>query len=245
VGRFEYLRATNIPSKDKDPFKFGYWQASFNLTKEVAEMSLREFLEKLRASETHRTGWDIGWVPTRSGIAPYPYKDGIEVWLAERDIIEPAHSDFWRAEPVGRFSLFRGYREDEKDFPIGPPGTISDFSLVLWRISELLLYIESFSKNLDVPDSGAIVKVTWNGLKNRKIGYHKNPRLDKHYVSRQESVSSTCEIKNSANIKSNLIHDVYVITKPLFETFNFFSLTKGEIKAHIKELFDPDQEASR
>lgn len=84
-------------------------------------MGLKEFLEVLRASETGRTGWDIGWVSAKSEIAPYPYKDGIEVWLAETGDKGPSYSDFWRAEPIGRFSLFRGYQEDDAEFQSNHP----------------------------------------------------------------------------------------------------------------------------
>ena len=207
--------------------------------------SLKDFLEKLRASETGRTGWDIGWVPTRSGIAPYPYQEGIEVWLAEDGDKGPGHSDFWRAEPSGRFVLFRGYQEDETDFRerLNLEQRIIDFSLFLWRTSELLLYLESFSKQMSVGNSKAIVKITWRGLENRTIGYHKGFRQYGNYICHQDMVSSTHEIASCSDIKKNLIHDVHTITMPLFEAFNFFSITEEQIKDYIRELFDPEKES--
>ena len=55
-------------------------------------------------------------------------------------------------------------------------------------------------------------------------------------------ISSTYEIATCGDIKKNLIHDVHTITMPLFEAFNFFSITEEQIKDHIKKLFDPEKE---
>ncbi len=245
LGRFEYLCSDRLNKEKEDPFHSGFWQASFVLLSKPDTKNLKEFLERLRASETGRTGWDIGWVPTRSGIAPYPYQGGIEVWLAEDGDKGPGHSDFWRAEQSGRFVLFRGYQEDEADFKerMNLQEQIVDFSLVLWRISEFLLYLESFSKNMSVEDSKAIVKVTWKGLENRRIGYHKGfDSVYTDYICHQQSVSSTLEIPSCSSIKGNLINDVHKITRPLFEVFNFFSITEEQLKGHIQKLFDPEKE---
>lgn len=245
TGRFEYLCSNRLNKEKENPFSNGFWQASFVLLSKPDITSLKYFLEKLRTSETGRTGWDIGWVPTRSGIAPYPYQEGIEVWLAEDGDKGPGHSDFWRAEPSGRFVLFRGYQEDETDFRerLNLEQRIIDFSLFLWRTSELLLYLESFSKQMSVGNSKAIVKITWRGLENRTIGYHKGFRQYGNYICHQDMVSSTHEIASCSDIKKNLIHDVHTITMPLFEAFNFFSITEEQIKDYIRELFDPEKES--
>ena len=245
TGRFEYLCSNRLNKEKENPFSNGFWQASFVLLSKPDITSLKDFLEKLRASETGRTGWDIGWVPTRSGIAPYPYQEGIEVWLAEDGDKGPGHSDFWRAEPSGRFVLFRGYQEDETDFRerLNLEQRIIDFSLFLWRTSELLLYLESFSKQMSVGNSKAIVGITWRGLENRIIGYHKGFRQYGNYICHQDMVSSTHEIASCSDIKKNLIHDVHTITMPLFEAFNFFSITEEQIKDHIRKLFDPEKDS--
>ncbi|MBU4321002.1 MAG: toll/interleukin-1 receptor domain-containing protein [Nitrospinae bacterium] len=243
VGRFEFLRGDRISDTKKDPFLAGFWQAIFVINAEMPAISLKDFLDILKASKTDRTGWDIGWVPTRTGIAPYPYKNGIEVWLAEDGDKGPAHSDFWRAEPTGRFSLFRGYQEDERDFTVKSEKKLIDFSLVLWRVSEFLLYLENFAKQLKMLDASAALKLHWRGLKNRQLCYHKD------FVSPyetdiciQDSVESTINIASCSRIKNNLIHDVHKITLPLFEAFNFFTIEEEQIKEHIRKLFDPDKE---
>ncbi len=242
-GRFDYLCSTKLDKGKENPFAAGFWQASFALERATPKMGLRDFLEALRVTKTNRTGWDIGWVPTRSEIAPYPYKEGVEVWLAETGDKGPAGSDFWRAEPSGRFSLFRGYQEDDAEVQSTHPGELLAFSLALWRVSEFLLYVESFASNMNVMDSGAVIRLCWNGLERRQICDLKWGVDTLHnYVSSQDSIQSTYTIQNCMNIKKNLIEDVTKITRPLFEVFNFFSLTEDQVKGHIRRLFDPDKE---
>lgn len=245
AGRFDYLRNNRISKSKKDPFIDGFWQASFILNAQIPSMSLINFLNILRASKTGRTGWDIGWVPTRAAIAPYPYKKGIEVWLAEDGDKDPGSSDFWRAELAARFSLFRGYQEDGADFKKSDGKKLLDYSLVLWRVSEFLLYLENFSKQLNVIDADATVKFHWHGLEKRRLWNHMDPFStfeNETDICSQDNIESLANISSCGLIKNNLIDDVHKITLPLFEGFNFFTIEKLRIKKIIKNLFDPDKE---
>ncbi len=244
-GRFDHLREERITT-GQNPFEHGFWHASFVLHKQPPPIDLNQFLQRLRAAKTGRTGWDVGWVPTRQGIAPYPYKGGIEVWLAESGDKGAGHSDFWRAEPSGRFALFRGYQEDEQGFRTSKPGPSLDYALVLWRISEILLYLESFASRLEVPAAPATLALTWQGLAGRRIGHH-DPLgafydMDEDHICHQEAVATIYSIARSNEIKANLVRDVQRITAPLFESFDFFSVTQDGIKGTIKKLFDADRE---
>ncbi len=245
LGRFEHLQERRIHDQKVSPFAKGYWQASFVLLSELRSVRLPEFLKKLKEAETNRTGWDIGWVPTREAIAPYPYKGGIEVWLAENDRKESGHADFWRAEPSGRFSLFRGYQEDENGFPRAEGTEVLDFRLVLWRISEFLLYIESFARRMEATDSGAKVRLYWCGLDGRTLTDHTSTKSYTQYQCLQDSVTAEYAVAKASLIKQDLIQGAREITAPLFESFNFFSLTERQVQACIKELFDPDKELRR
>ncbi len=243
LGRFEFLCQTRIDKKQGDPFAKGYWQASFALQGTLHEVGLADFLELLRKSKTGRTGWDIGWVPTREGIAPYPFQDGIEVWLAESGGKGSGHSDFWRAEPIGTFSLFRGHQEDESDFSKQYPHVQLDFSLVLWRVTEFLLYIENFARNLAIGKARANLRIRWTGLENRQLGYHKAFAfpLNKR-ISHQPTVESMLHVSDTTAIRKTLLRDILAITRPLFEAFDFFSVTEHEAVELIRGVFDVTKE---
>lgn len=243
LGRFEFLRQTRIDKDKGDPFAKGYWQASFALQGTLREVGLADFLELLQKSKTGRTGWDVGWVPTREGIAPYPFQDGVEVWLAESGGKGSGHSDFWRAEPIGTFALFRGYQEDEADFAKQYPHVQLDFSLVLWRVTEFLLYIESFARNLAIGKARANLRIRWTGLENRQLGHHKAIFPLDRRVSHQPSVESMLHVSNTTAITKTLLKDIRAITRPLFEAFDFFSVTEGEAEELIRGVFDVRKES--
>lgn len=245
LGRFEALRKTRIDTAKGDPFARGFWQASFALQGELRNIALTELLVILRASETNRTGWDVGWVPTREAIAPYPFQDGIEVWLAEDGGREAGHSDFWRAEKIGTFALFRGYQEDEVEFSRQFPQIQLDYSLVLWHAAEVLLYLESLSRNLAAGPVGANLRIRWTGLENRRLGNHNAvaPPL-RAYICRQLSVESALHLADTSSIKRTLISDVQRITHPLFEACDFFSLSEEQVKFLVRGLLDADKEGS-
>jgi serine/threonine protein kinase len=243
--RFDLLRTTKIDPAKGDPFAKGYWQASLALQGILRGISLTALLDILASSKNTRTGWDVGWVPTRAGIAAYPFQDGIEVWLAEEGGKESGHSDFWRAEKIGTFALFRGYQEDEAEFSQRYPKIQLDYSLVLWRVAEFLLYLESFARNLGAGRISANVRIQWNGLENRRLGNHKSSfEFDNEHVSRQSSVESTFHVTDASLVKRTLIGDVTTITRPLFEVFDFFAVTHAQVKTALRGLFDVDREGS-
>lgn len=243
-GRFAFLRDTKIDKTKGDPFAAGYWQASFAFLGPIKNLRLPEFLQLLRDSKTKRTGWDIGWVPTREGIAPYPFQDGIEVWHAEDGGKGPGLSDFWRAERIGTFSLFRGYQEDDPRFRVQYPSVGLDFSLVLWRIAELLLFAEKMSRKLGDGTLSANIRLHWTGLEGRLLGFHKEPLGGfESFVCRQPIVESHRHVPEINRVKTSLIEHVRAITVPLFESFDFFELSPAQIKAHLVGLIDVDREA--
>ena len=243
LERFNYLRQTRIDNNKSDPFQRGHWQASFALQGHLRDLSLPELLEVLHASKTNRTGWDVGHLPTREGFAPYPFHDGIEVWLVDDAEKGSPHSEFWRAEKVGTFSLFRGYQEDEADFAQRHPKIQLDYSLLLWRVSEFLLYLESFAKNLGAGPLSANIRIRWTGLNNRRLGNYDlkfGSGMSQERICRQPSVDSTFHIVSTSVVKRTLIRDVQAITRPLFEVFDFFALSEEQVKLLVQKLFDAD-----
>lgn len=242
-GRFDFLRQDRIAPPKADPFGRGYWQASFALQGQLHDLSLPELRARLQAAVTGRTGWNIGWVPSREGIAPYPFQDGVEVWLAEDGDKGAAHSDFWRAERIGTFAVFRGYQEDEPDFSERFPGIGLDYSLMSWRIAEVLLYLESFAKQLSIGHASANGSFRWTGLRGRRLGAHKHGIAEKDGVCRQEMVEVGYRIADTSAIKQHLIRHVQEILEPLAAAFDFATIDESEVRELIRGLFDPEKEA--
>ena len=60
--------------------------------------------------------------------------------------------------------------------------------------------------------------------------------------SRQPTVESALHIDNTSLVKKTLIRDVQIITRPLFELFDFFALNEEQIQALVQGLFDADKE---
>jgi len=242
-GRFDFLRQDRIAPPKADPFERGYWQASFALQGQLTGVSLPELRARLKAAVTGRTGWNIGWVPSREGIAPYPFEDGVEVWLAEGGGKGAAHSDFWRAEKIGTFAVFRGYQEDEPDFAERFPGLGLDYSLMSWRIAEFLLYLESFANQLAPGKVAANGSFRWTGLKGRRLGAHKHEDEDKVGICRQESVEVSFRVDDTSTVKRILTSKVQEILQPLAGAFDFVTFDEPEVKELLKGLFDPEKEA--
>ena len=112
-------------------------------------------------------------------------------------------------------------------------------------MAEFLLYIENFSRNLGVQKPQSNLRIRWGGLENRQLGYHKGivSPFQKH-ICHQPSVESNLHIVDTTTIKTTLVRDVHTIARPLFEAFDFFSVTEERVKELIKGLFDAGKETN-
>lgn len=240
--RFQVICEEGFQGIHQSPFKKGFWHCAFVLSDGRPDMPLKEFREILRHSKTGKTGWDVFLVPDSIDTAAYPFQGGVEVCLAEKTAFreDPGHSDFWRAEPSGRFSLLRGHQEDGLEYQAN---NAFDFVIILWRIAEILLYIENVTKKLGISKTSSIIRMTWTGLKGRKIST-KNTEVmlspDNNYICRQDKVFVTHVVPETDAIKSSLVQDTHKISGPLFEAFNFFSLSPDVIKNHLRTLLQSD-----
>lgn len=237
--RFESLRKQRLRATKADPFAKGYWQATIALQGQIRFVSLSDTLEILRAAKLNLTGWDIGLVPTEPAHAPYPFNDTIECWLAGEGGKGGGRSDFWRAEPIGIFSTFRGYREDEQEYSAQYPNIQFDASIALWRITEVLLYLESFSQRFARQPINANVRFRWTGLENRRLGDGRNPdQTPWERVCRQTAVQTGMNIHDPANLKPRLMNLLQKLSHDLLQAFAFYRASDDDVMRYLYGLYD-------
>lgn len=227
IRRWERLVTEEVRTVDQSPYKHGYWTASYLVASQASDdLTLSDLLELLERTKGHETGWPPWWVPTRTAIAPYPYRDSIECWLLRDDISnDPGHADFWRASLPPRLFLLRGYQEDSPLEPVQwERGTMFDLTLPVWRVGEVLLHASRLAASLDTPAATIIALFGWTGLKNRRLASWANPHrhLSGDQVCHQSELRSN--VASAANeIPDRLPELVQAVTRPLYELFDFFA----------------------
>ncbi len=222
--RFKKLIIEKLPDEKPSRYSYGTWAASYKLH-DIEEKSLTEFNEVLKTVVGHETGWPVWWYPTRTQIAPYPFKNTIECWIHENKFkADSAHSDYWRASPEGLMFLLRGFQEDGFDVkpPNNKPGTFFDLTLPVWRVGEVLLHAQRFAEKLFIYPIKIDFSFKWKGLSGRKLLPWATERyLSFDRVSHQNIVNSEISVM-SDNIINSLPEIVEKITNPLYSVFDFF-----------------------
>lgn len=249
IDRFDSLVAENLQDEKPSRYSRGIWYVAYSIRGISSSMALSEFLNVLRKTRGHETGWPPWWVPSREEIAPYPYNGVVECWLRELrspSIFEPTrsdvfqysgHSDFWRASPKGMMFLLRGYEEDSD--PHVEPGTMVDVTLPIWRIGECLLHAERLAKAIGSNVATSVtIRITWKGLSGRTLISWATPRrifFDPRGPSRQDSVTSEITVATDL-ISETLPEIVKTLTKPLYETFDFFDVPSTMVREELLKM---------
>jgi len=213
IVKFSSLEQRERAKSGSNPFTNGYWQMSFIIDHLPEESNLRNTLSNLCMSVQGLRDWFV-LVP-ESG--PYPYDKGIEFWYAEEGDSEPGSAMFWRFEPQGKFSIVRGYFEDNSDFKETyrlEEDKYLDFRLIIWRITELLLFIQGLSRNIGSKDSTVKIKINWNGLEGRRLVNAEGIFKHSHKQNRsfQNSHSTILDIENCKDIDNSLVSYVHTAT---------------------------------
>jgi hypothetical protein len=204
-------------------YRHGTWSAAYQLVGVAEEPSLQKLLPLLREAVSQETSWPPWWVPNRPELRPRPYDDIIECWIAGTFFADPAHSDFWRADPRGRLCLIRGYDEDSEPQEI-PPGTELELTSPIWRVGECLLHAERLGSRLGA--GNVQIMMRWKGLSGRTlrargIENYAPPIVD--HGCAQDEVSTFVRAK-VADVTENLNELVRELVEPLFAVFDFFQL---------------------
>jgi transcriptional regulator with XRE-family HTH domain len=144
-NRWRELTA-KLPPDSPARFPNGWYRFDYALEGDLKEPTLPELQKIIEKSAIRHTGWPLFVTLTSDEFAPREVDGTVECWIRPpatdtritRALADPAHCDFWRAAPTGRFFLMRGYQEDSQEAVA--PGTIIDITLPIWRLSEGLLH---------------------------------------------------------------------------------------------------------
>ena len=239
----EWIRASSerwegltqpLPANVGPRLTHGRYSFAYEIVGEPRNIALAHLPELLRASVVRHTGWPPFWYPTRDGIEPYPINGAVECWLGGDpqtpvDQRDPAHSDFWRIDPVGLAYLLRGFQEDGMEaerpgYAAIAPAIVFDITLPVWRIGETLLHARSLAANLFEGATTIRFLATYEGLSGRSLVSIDNRRdVWERKVARQDSITLRTHVDAQA-IEPNLPEIVHPLLSPLYALFDFFEL---------------------
>jgi transcriptional regulator with XRE-family HTH domain len=103
----------DLPKGSAGRFPYGWYRIDYAIEGDVKDIELHKFTDVLRKAAVPHTGWPMFWLPRRPERAAHEIDGVIECWLPPGEDrpfrSDPAHCDFWRAAPIGRTFLIRGY----------------------------------------------------------------------------------------------------------------------------------------
>lgn len=195
-----------------------------------------EFLNLINLSNPRYSGWPM-WVDSRgfhtaqgtpdTDARPYTFGGGYEAFIRSEGASMRNHLDFWRAEPRGRFYLYRAFQDDMLDGPEHPePLTTLDFGIVILRTAEAFAVPMAFARAMGAPPEGTTLHYSfrWSGLKDRELSSWADPARDIRagYVARQHEEAAMLSLPLETPT-SALGRHVRAATAPLFSAFNGFA----------------------
>lgn len=205
----------------EDRYRHGTYSASYRLRGIESRPTLPQFKAILQEVVGHETGWPAWRVPEGSRS----YEETIETWFEDTVFNDPAHSDFWRADPRGRMCLVRGYDEDGARAPV-PAGATVDLTLPVWRVGECLLHAGRLGARLGAMRVEFMMR--WEGLEGRVLTSYANQMrsLVGEYRCHQDLVVTDLETTPAA-IEPELPGLVERLVAPLYAAFDFFEAPPG------------------
>lgn len=219
-----------------EPQEMGYIESGQRLVRVAGrEWSQHVLLAAAERAELRNTGWPIGLVIHKEGLAPVPMLDGIEARLEHHRSGQV--EDFWSLRKDASYYVSRLFEED-----LGPPSfTTSEghpersiwFDVRIWRIAEVILHSATLYRELGIPPNEPyVVAVNHQGLEGREF-YVSTPSrfVRRGRICRSPAANWTREVTQDY-VTSNLKSLVGEVTSDLFVLFDFAQVSQeviGEI----------------
>ena len=223
----------------------GVWEVGLILIGEVPHHSAnQEFLNLLNSSNPDYTGWPVWLDSRRFGEDDRPHIiDG--VWEALLINLRSGwlnHIDFMRLDPKGRFFLRRALEDDMERSERSPQAlTALDFGLAIIRTSEAIAVGIDFAKSMGcLPEETTLAfAFKWTKLKGRHLSSWANPLrwMPDRYLAYQDEITSFVNVPLDMPL-SALSQYVNQIVRPLFETFDGFTLSESIVEDMTRNLIE-------
>lgn len=234
-ARFESVIARTEGAEAR--YQWGTYTFAYCFEPGAAEVPLAELHQRLAAVPGH-TGWRPWWTPT-TDFVPQIDDGELECWMfgPKQLFPDPAHSDFWRASPRGELYLRRGYQEDSHDALV--PGKMFSDSLAIWRAAEVLLHVDGFARQLELPRHLRVgLRARWTGLAERTLttwpeAYGRSLDLVSHRAE-----ASTQLVFQLSDVPDAIASLVDRIVGPLFECFEGRRPASSFIAEHVQRVVE-------
>ena len=241
-ARWRALTA-KLPATSPARFPKGWYRFDYALEGDLRAPDLPEFQKIIEKSVVRHTGWPMFVSMTRPEFAPREVDGVIECWVkplesgVDRGLADPAHCDFWRAAPNGRFLLMRGYQEDGQETV--PAGTIFDTTLPIWRLAEALLHATRVASHLRVDEGREITvrfRALYTGLTGRMLRSLRGQSylLDTLPAKSDEAMLET--VLSVSQIERALADVVYPLVVSLYERFGATHISPEFVSAEVERF---------
>ena len=134
--------------------------------------------------------------------------------------------DFWRAEPTGRFYLYRALQDDLVEVPQSPKdGTTLDFTQATLHTAEAIAVTLIFARAMGFSSEETTLHFTfrWSGLEGRELSASESsePSIPPGYICHQNTIRSVVAVpmETPTLALGQVVQDA---TAPLFAAFEGF-----------------------
>jgi hypothetical protein len=203
------------------------------------EWNQYELLAAAERAELRNTGWPIGLVLQRPGLAPVPTPDGIEARLGHHSADRT--EDFWSFRKDGKYYVSRLFEEDFSTPSFtsseGHPERCIWFDVRIWRIAEVLLHSATLYRELGIPpEEPYAIDVNHQGLEEREF-YVSTPlrHVRRGKICHHPAATWTREVTQDY-VTSNLKSLVGGVASGLFVLFDFVQVSQEVIDGIVDEF---------
>jgi hypothetical protein len=203
--------------------------------------SQHELLAAAQRAELRNTGWPIGLVLQKPGLAPVPKPDGIEARLSHYS--SDRTEDFWYFSKDGSYYVSRLFEEDFETLQFtsseGHPERSIWFDVRIWRIAEVFLHSATLYRELGIPSAEPYaLDINHRGLEAREF-YVSNPSrfVRRGRICRSPEATWKREVTQDYVI-SNLKGLVGDVASGLFVLFDFAQVSQKVVDGIVDEFLN-------